>query len=231
MRQTLVCFDISSHLCFSALSLSLSVTPPNKDADLSYHLTISVSCLLHFCLFVLFLKHALVTLFLTLTHPRSLGRLSTIKSGSGSRINAFAFSESCSEKVCSLGLRLWPAQRPGAADMVVGGDWRGHYLPCCCTPDFKVGSATAVTAALHSSDMVLTARAETRGCSMEGSVNAVGFIKRGSFNLSTVALSLFPSTCFSLHPVQTLSFFSIPSPFCSCNVNITYRSITGTPRC
>ena len=46
------------------------------------------------------------------------------------------------------------------------------------------GLALAVTAALCSSDMGLTARAEARGCSTAGSTDAVGFIKRGSFNLS-----------------------------------------------
>lgn len=47
------------------------------------------------------------------------------------------------------------------------------------------GLATAVTTALYSLDTALTARAEAGCCRPEGSADAVGFIKSGSFNLST----------------------------------------------
>lgn len=60
---------------------------------------------------------------------------------------------------------------------------------------------SCVTAALQSPDMVLTARAEARGGSMEGNVDAVGFIKKGSFHLYT-SLSLVQSTCFSISVIQ-----------------------------
>lgn len=100
------------------------------------------------------------------------------------------------------------------------------------------GLAIAVTAALCSSDMVLTARAEARGCSMEGSDDAVRFIKRGSFNLSLPAglfscppVSLFHSyicfkSCLFLHLEQSVLFLR-PTLLS----NIIYCSITGTPRC
>ncbi len=100
------------------------------------------------------------------------------------------------------------------------------------------GLAIAVTAALYSSDMVLTARAEARGCSMEGSAVVVGFIKRGSFNLSTPLrlysrppVFLFHSySCFRsflfLHLDQSVLF---PRP--TLPSNIKYYGITGTPRC
>lgn len=88
--------------------------------------------------------------------------------------------------------------------------------------------------------VVLTARAEARGCSTEGSVDAVGFIKRETFNVSAClrlyssppdsplcySYSCFKSCFFSLHVDQSVLFLRPTLP-----PHTMYRCITGTPRC
>lgn len=80
--------------------------------------------------------------------------------------------------------------------------------------------AIAVTAAL-----VLTARAEARGCSMEASANAAGFIKGGSFNLSTplCLCSHPPVSLFHSHSWLKSCLFSPSWPVCS--VPATYATV------
>lgn len=72
---------------------------------------------------------------------------------------------------------------------------------------------TAVTGALHSSDMVLTARAGAPGYSAEARADAGGFIKAGSFNLSA-PLCLYSGTTVSLSFTSCVFSFFLFFLFC-----------------
>lgn len=130
----------------SALFILLSVDQLSRHDDLAHYFTLSVAWLLHSCFFFFVQKHALN--FLTLTHTYFHGRLIVIKGGSGSRINDLAFAI-CLRHLPSVKVvrRSVLIRSPGSAlhqglgeaDRAVGGDWWGHYLPCCCIPDFKGG--------------------------------------------------------------------------------------------
>lgn len=122
----------------------------------------------------------------------------------------------------SMLIRLPPLLYAEASGSRQGGGRRlaGSLSTLLLHSGLQSGLATAVTTALYSLDMAMTARAETGGCWMEGRADVVGFIKAGSFNLSTpLCLYSCRPACLCISHSWLKSCLSAPSfsPFCSCS--------------
>lgn len=208
-------------MCFSILSLLLSVTSLNKYPDPSY-LTTTTGCWLFFTFFSWNMHE---WLFLTLNHPPFLGRLSTKTGGSQSRINTFSFSEKFFRKVYSLDLHLstegWGKQT----------GWWEEIGGVIINPVAALGTSKWAPAQL--SPLCSTRTWPWQQVRRPGPFSVAGGATTLEGSLKEEAsISLHVSIFIPIHPFLPFPsrgwlkscYFSSFGPFCSCDLyfNITF---------